>query len=40
MVLDAEIEQLVRFEEFYFDDNPIPAERLVAINARIDELLG
>ena len=39
-ISDAQIEQLVRFEEFYFDDNPIPADRLAAINAKIDELLG
>ena len=39
-ITDDQIEHLVRFDEFYFDDNPIPADRLAAINARIDELLG
>ena len=39
-ITDAELEQLVRFEEFYFDDNPIPTDRLPAFNAQIDKLLG
>ena len=39
-ITDVQIEQLVRFEEFYFDDNPIPTDRLAAINAQIDKLLG
>lgn len=39
-ITDAQIEWLVRFEEFYFDNNPIPADRLASINTRIDELLG